>query len=189
MAKCSSTAILPCIVFLSGSKTLAVDRQPAIRWRQSHAGSPRMNKAGKLVLQREGGREFDAYLAQPEAARAPSIIIFTEMFGLSRHNFAMADHYAERGFNALVPSLFWRSQYPGELGFDGLDRDAAWARLAAFDVEAAGGDIVTAVKWLRSQPSCNEKVFALGFCAGGRMAFVAAGRGDVDCAGVVLGQG
>jgi carboxymethylenebutenolidase len=147
-----------------------------------------MNKAGKLVLQREGDHEFDAYLAQPEATCAPSIIIFTEMFGLSRQNFEMADHYAERGFNALVPNLFWRSQYPGELGFDGPDRDAAWARLAAFDIEAAGRDIVTAVKW-RGQPSANEKVFALGFCAGGRMAFVAAARADVDAAVSFYGMG
>src|SRR5580700_8423198 len=148
-----------------------------------------MNKAGKLVLQREGDREFDAYLAQRDAANAPSIIIFTEMFGLSRHNFKMADHYAERGFNALVPNLFWRSQFPGELGFEGPDRDAAWARLAAFDVEAAGRDIVTAVKWLRDQPSANGKVFALGFCAGGRMAFVAAARADVDAAVSFYGMG
>ncbi len=148
-----------------------------------------MKKNGKLVLQREGDRAFNAYLAQPEAATAPSIIIFTEMFGLSRHNFEMANHYAERGFNALVPNLFWRSQYPGELGFDGPDRNAAWERLAAFDVEAAGRDIVTAVKWLRSQPSANEKVFALGFCAGGRLAFVAAARADVDAAVSFYGMG
>lgn len=148
-----------------------------------------MIKAGKLVLQREGDRDFDAYFAQPEASNAPSIVIFTEMFGLSRHNFELADHYARRGFNALVPNLFWRTQYPGELSFDGQDRDAAWARLAAFDVEAAGRDIVTAVKWLRSQPSANGKVFALGFCAGGRMAFVAAARADVDAAVSFYGMG
>jgi carboxymethylenebutenolidase len=148
-----------------------------------------MSKAGKLVLQRDGDREFDAYLARPEAAGSPSIIIFTEMFGSSPHNFEMAEQYARRGFNALVPNLFWRSQYPGELGFDGADRDAAWARLAAFDVEAAGRDIVTAVKWLRGQPSANGKVFALGFCAGGRMAFVAAARAGVDAAVSFYGMG
>ena len=148
-----------------------------------------MSKAGKLVLQRDGDREFDAYLARPEAASSPSIIIITEMFGLSRHNFEMAEQYAQRGFNALVPNLFWRSQYPGELGYDGPDRDAAWARLAAFDVEAAGRDIVTAVKWLRGQSSANGKVFALGFCAGGRMAFVAAARAHVDAAVSFYGMG
>ena len=148
-----------------------------------------MSKAGKMVLQREGDREFDAYSAQPDTTNSPSIIIFTEMFGLSRHNFEMADRYAARGFNALVPNLFWRSPYPGELGYDEPDRDAAWARLMAFDVEAAGRDIVTAVKWLRGQRSSNGKVFALGFCAGGRMAFVAAARANVDAAVSFYGMG
>jgi dienelactone hydrolase len=136
-----------------------------------------MITSGEIVLQRDGDREFDAYLARPAGAgpgTRPSIIIFTEMFGMARHNFEMADAYARRGFLALVPNLFWRSPYPGELGYDEPDRSAAFARLAAFDVEAGGRDIVTAVKWLRGQPPNNGKVFALGFCAGGRMAFVVA---------------
>ena len=151
-----------------------------------------MITSGKIVLQRDGDREFDAYLARPAGVgprTGPGIIIFTEMFGMARHNFEMADAYARRGFHALVPNLYWRSPYPGELGYDGADREAAWARLKAFDVEAAGRDIVTAVNWLRGQPSSNGKVFALGFCAGGRMAFVAAARANVDAAVSFYGMG
>ena len=141
-----------------------------------------------IALGHEGGRAFDAYLARP-AGKAPSIVIFTEMFGLSRHNRDMADSYAQRGFNALVPNLFWRSQYPGELPLEGTSHDAAWARLKVFDVDAAGRDIGTAVEWLRAQPFSNGKVFALGFCAGGRMAFVAAARAGVDAAVSFYGLG
>jgi len=142
-----------------------------------------------IALTHDGSRAFDAYLARPAAGAAPSIIIFTEMFGVARHNREMADGYARRGFNALVPNLYWRSAYPGELAFEGPDRDAAWARLAAFDVEAAGRDIATAVAWLRSRPYANGKVLALGFCAGGRMAFVAAARAGVDAAVSFYGMG
>jgi carboxymethylenebutenolidase len=141
-----------------------------------------------IALARDGCRQFDAYLARAADA-APSIIIFTEMFGLSRHNREMADGYARRGFNALVPNLFWRSDYPGELAFDGPDRDAAWARLRALDVDAAGRDIATAVEWLRREPYAARKVFALGFCAGGRMAFLAAARAAVDAAVSFYGLG
>jgi carboxymethylenebutenolidase len=45
------------------------------------------------------------------------------------------------------------------------------------------------VQWLRAQPFSNGKVFALGFCAGGRMAFVAAARADVDAAVSFYGMG
>jgi carboxymethylenebutenolidase len=142
-----------------------------------------------ITLAHEGNRTFDAYLARPEHGQAPSIVIFTEMFGIGQHNRDMAEDYARRGFNALIPNLFWRSAFPGELTFEGLDRDAAWARLAALDVDAAGRDIGAAVQWLRTQPFSNGKVFALGFCAGGRMAFVAAARAGVDAAVSFYGMG
>jgi carboxymethylenebutenolidase len=45
------------------------------------------------------------------------------------------------------------------------------------------------VRWLRAQPFSNGKVFALGFCAGGRMAFVAAARAGVDAAVSFYGMG
>ena len=142
-----------------------------------------------ITLMQDGSRTYDAYLARPEHGKAPSIMIFTEMFGIGQHNRDMAEDYARRGFNALIPNLFWRSAYPGELAFEGPDRDAAWARLAALDVDAAGRDIGTAVQWLRAQPFSNDKVFALGFCAGGRMAFVAAARAGVDAAVSFYGMG
>ena len=155
-----------------------------------------MTTSGKIVLQRDDKREYDAYLARPAGAgpsagpnSGPSIMIFTEMFGMARHNFELADAYARRGFHALVPNLYWRSPFPGELGYNEPDRSAAFARLAAFDVDAGGRDIVTAVKWLRDQPSANGKVFALGFCAGGRIAFVAAARAGVDAAVSFYGMG
>ena len=105
-----------------------------------------------ITLQRDGSRAFDAYLARPAAAtKAPSIVIFTEMFGMCPHNFEMADRYAQRGFAALVPNLFWRAAFPGEYAYDEAGKQAAWARLAALDIDAAGRDIVTAVQWLRGQ--------------------------------------
>jgi len=142
-----------------------------------------------ITLAQDGDRGFDAYLARPARDKAPSIMIFTEMFGTGQHNRDMAADFARRGFVALIPNLFWRSPYPGELAFQGPDRDAAWARLAAFDVDAGGRDIGTAVDWLRAQPFSNGKVFALGFCAGGRMAFVAAARTRVDAAVSFYGMG
>jgi carboxymethylenebutenolidase len=148
-----------------------------------------MIKTETIALAQDGARTFDAYLARPEQSKAPSIMIFTEMFGTGAHNREMADDFARRGFVALIPNLWWRSPYPGELAFQGPDRDAAFARLAAFDVDAGGRDIGTAVSWLRAQPFANGKVFALGFCAGGRMAFVAAARANVDAAVSFYGMG
>src|SRR5580693_4635749 len=151
MRKCSSTAILPCI-----ASPFDRSRAPAAACDKMTAKSPgdhsRMVTTQTMLLAQDGSGTFDAYLARPEQGNAPSIVLFTEMFGIGQHNRDMADDYARRGYNALIPNLFWRSAYPGELAFEGSDRDAAWARLAALDVDAAGRDICTAVQWLRGQP-------------------------------------
>src|SRR5678816_3448633 len=63
-----------------------------------------------LALAKEDGRPFDAYLSRPPAGRAPGLLVLHDMFGLNEPIRAIADHYAERGYAALVPNLFWRSQ-------------------------------------------------------------------------------
>ena len=46
-----------------------------------------------------------------------------------------------------------------------------------------------ALKALRARPECNGKVGALGFCLGGKLAYLAAARTDVDCAVSYYGVG
>ena len=41
-----------------------------------------MITADTIALARDGSREFDAYLARP-SGKAPTIVIFTEMFGVA----------------------------------------------------------------------------------------------------------
>jgi carboxymethylenebutenolidase len=54
--------------------------------------------------------------------------------------------------------------------------------LRAFDFDAAGKDLSKAVAWLRDCPSCSGKIAAIGFCMGGRLAFLAATRAKADAA-------
>ena len=135
-----------------------------------------------VTLADEGGRSFEGYLARPAHGQGPGLLVLTEMFGVNGPMREVAEGYARRGFAALVPNLFWRSQNTGALAYEGPDREVAWARLAALDFDAAANDIGTAAGWLRGQPFCTGKVAALGFCAGGRMAFLAAARAGVDAA-------
>ena len=46
-----------------------------------------------------------------------------------------------------------------------------------------------AADWLRAQPFANGKVAAIGFCGGGRFAFLAAVRCGVDAAASLYGLG
>lgn len=125
-------------------------------------------------------RTFEGFLARPPADPAPGLVIFTEMWGVAPSKTEMAEAYAQRGWCALVPNMFWRSEFIGRVPFDQPDR--AWERLKAFDWDRAVDDARTAVQWLRSSPRCNGKVAAIGFCMGGRTAFLAAARGGADAA-------
>ena len=141
------------------------------------------------TLAREGGRPFDAYLSRPPAGRAPGVLVLHDMFGLNEPIRAIADRYAERGYAALVPNLFWRSQTTRALSYDDNQHPLAWARLQAIDLDTVSDDMTTAVGWLRAQPFCHGKVGALGFCGGGRWAYLAAARCGVDAAAALYGLG
>jgi carboxymethylenebutenolidase len=60
------------------------------------------------------------------------------------------------------------------------EAEQAWRRLNAFDWQRAADDARLAVQWLRTQPFSSGKVAAIGFCMGGRTAFLAVARGGVD---------
>jgi dienelactone hydrolase len=55
------------------------------------------------------------------------------------------------------------------------------------------GDAAGAVRRLRAQPTSNGKVGTIGYCAGGRQAFLTALeldiQGAVDCYGLILRRG
>jgi len=148
-----------------------------------------MHGGTRLTLANEGGREFDAYLARPAAARAACIMVLHDMFGLNEPIRAVADHYAELGFAALVPNLFWRSHIPRALSYDQDQHPVAWERLKAIDLDVATADMATAVRWLRGQQFSNGKVAAIGFCGGGRWAYLAAARCGIEAAAALYGLG
>ena len=142
-----------------------------------------------VTLARDGARSFEAYLARPVEARGPAILVLSDMFGLNEPIRAVADHYASRGHAALVPNLFWRSDIPGAISYDDPQHAKAWARLKALDLDVVSADMRQATAWLRAQPFANGKVAAIGFCGGGRFAFLAAVRCGVDAAAALYGLG
>lgn len=64
----------------------------------------------------EGSGQFSAYLALPEGGKGPRIVIGQEIFGVNPSMRAVAVFYAEEGYVAIVPDLFWRLEPGIELG-------------------------------------------------------------------------
>jgi carboxymethylenebutenolidase len=143
-----------------------------------------------MTLARDRARSFEAYLAKPSSGEhGPAILVLTDMFGLNEPIRAVADHYANLGHVALVPNLFWRSDIPGAISYDEPQHPVAWTRLKALDLDVVSADMRAATDWLRAQPSSGGKVGAIGFCGGGRFAFLAAVRCGVDAAASLYGLG
>jgi carboxymethylenebutenolidase len=143
-----------------------------------------------VTIQAFDGGEFAAYLAVPASGKGPGIILVQEIFGVNDVMRDIADHYAELGFVVLCPDLFWRQ----EPGIQLTDKtDAEWARAfelyQGLDEAKAVDDAAAAMKVLRGHPACTGRVGAVGFCLGGKLAYLLAVRYDPDCAVGYYGVG
>ena len=136
----------------------------------------------------DGGR-FGAYLAVPEAGSGPGLVLIQEIFGVNQQMRDVADLYAAEGYLVLCPDLFWRIEKGIELGQSEADWQKAFALFQKFDIAKGVDDITATVKALRGLTQCTGKVGALGFCLGGKLAYLAAARSGVDCAVCYYGVG
>ncbi|AOJ61226.1 carboxymethylenebutenolidase [Burkholderia ubonensis] len=132
---------------------------------------------------------FGGYLALPRRGKGPAVIIVQEIFGVNAHIRSVADQYAADGFVALAPDVFWRTQPRVELAYEGADRDKGIELLRKTDVNLAVADIAAAADLLRTRPEVGGKVAAIGYCFGGRLAYLTAATGKIDAAVAYYGGG
>ena len=134
------------------------------------------------LASRDGGT-FQAYLATPDTAtKLPGIVVMQEIFGINAVMREIADWYASKGFVALVPDLFWRQQ-PGVQLSDQSEADwkEAFKLYEGFDESKGVEDSAAAVDFLREHPACNAQVGGVGFCLGGKLAYLLACRAQPNC--------
>ena len=136
--------------------------------------------------------QFDAYLARPDNASqgAPKggIVVIQEIFGVNEDIKQTANWLAGEGYWALAPDLFWRQERNVSLS-DGSEEEwqKAFALMTGYDGDEGIGDIQAAIDYLRAA-GC-AKVGTIGFCLGGRMAYLAACRTNGDAHASYYGVG
>lgn len=143
----------------------------------------------QLAIAAHDGGQFNAYLSLPpgqDAATAPGLVLIQYICGVNRVMRGIADHFASLGYVVLVPDLFWRQEPGVELMNDPSRPDpkehAKSMQLnQGLDDDAAARDLQSTLEALRAHPRCNGQVGALGYCLGGRLAYLMAARTDVDC--------
>ena len=129
----------------------------------------------------EGDGQFDAYVAQPQSAPRAAIIVIQEIFGVNEGIRRKCDNWADQGYLAVAPDLFWRDTPHVELNADvAEDFQAAINHMQKLDQDRAIYDIEAAIKFARAQLGGDGKVGVVGYCLGGRLTFMAACRTDGD---------
>ena len=144
----------------------------------------------EIRIPTKDGQSFSAYLAAPEKRPAPAILVIQEIFGVNAEVRAKCDFFASQGFLALAPDLFWRI----EPGVDLTDKtEAEWQKAFdlynKFNVETGIADLRATLHTLRGHAWCSGKVGAVGYCLGGKLAYLLATRSSVDCAVSYYGVG
>ncbi|HEX8389488.1 MAG TPA: dienelactone hydrolase family protein [Sphingomonas sp.] len=136
----------------------------------------------------DGGARFGGYLAEPQGTPRAAIVVIQEIFGVNAGIQGKCDRWAEDGYLALAPDLFWRLEPGVELDPDTpAEFDRALALMNRFDQDQGVADIEAAIRFARTRGAA--KVGVVGYCLGGRLAFMAATRTDADASVGYYGVG
>lgn len=128
----------------------------------------------------DGAAAFPAYVAKPEGTPRGAIIVIQEIFGVNPGIRKKADDWASQGYLAVAPDVFWRQEPGIELDADVPEEfQKAIEYMMKHDFDLGIQDIEATIHWIRRDAGV-AKVGLVGFCMGGKIAYQAAARTDVD---------
>ena len=149
-----------------------------------------MSTNTRVIAAADGSGQFAAYVAKPEGQGPwPAVVVVQEIFGVNANIRAVAEQYARDGFVALALDLFWRLEPGVELGYTEADRAKAYGLMQRFDVDAGIADIQSSIDALRADADCDGRVGVVGFCLGGKMAYLSACHTNADASVGYYGVG
>jgi len=133
----------------------------------------------------DGSGSFTAYHAAPQGDHVTGdvgvVVLIQEIFGVNKSLRDTADQVAGLGYHVIAPDLFWRQ----EPGVDISDKtqaewDKAFALMNGFDQAKGIEDLNATLAAARALPGSTGRVATMGYCLGGRLAFMMATRSNAD---------
>lgn len=129
----------------------------------------------------DGSGTFSAYVAEPEGTPRGAIVVIQEIFGVNPGIRKKCDEWAAKGYLAIAPDLFWRLQPGIELDPDVPEQfQQALGWMNKFDQNKGIEDIESTIRAGRAKLGGHGKVGVVGYCLGGRLAFMTATRTDTN---------
>lgn len=128
----------------------------------------------------DGSARIPAYIARPAGQARAAIVVIPEIFGVNPGIRAKADGWAAKGYLAVAPDIFWRFAPGVELDPDVPEQlEEAFGYFGRFDPDLGVQDLEAAIHWVRREQGV-ARVGCAGYCLGGRLAYMAATRTDID---------
>lgn len=118
------------------------------------------------------GTRMDAYVARPSGGEArPGLLVFQEIFGVNAHIRDIAERFAREGYVALAPDMFHRFSPRYEGTYD--DIPASIALAGNLTPQGVMADLVASHRHLAGLAGVEKgAIGAIGYCLGGRLAYV-----------------
>jgi carboxymethylenebutenolidase len=137
----------------------------------------------------DGAGSIPAYVAKPSGTPRGAIIVIQEIFGVNPGIREKADAWAANGYLAVAPDVFWRQKPNVELDSDVPEQfQEGVGYMMKHDFDEGIKDVEAVIHWIRRDAGV-PKVGLVGFCMGGRIAYMAATRTDVDASVGYYGVG
>jgi len=137
----------------------------------------------EVTIQAKDGGTFTAHVAFPDTdLPAPGIVVIQEVFGVNRNMRKVCEHLSQAGYIAICPDLFWRQEAGVQLDDKNeVDYAKAMKLYQGFDVDKGIDDLKATLAYIRKDKECTGKAATMGYCLGGKLAFLMAARSDADC--------
>jgi carboxymethylenebutenolidase len=144
-----------------------------------------------VTIPSHDGALFSAYLALPKAEKSNGMImiVLQEAYGVNHAIREVCDQFGKLGYLACAPDLFWRIKPYLDLHYDEKDRETAMNCYQQFNIPLALQDIQSTITELKKRKYISGKVGVIGFCLGGKLAYLIAAENTVDVAISYYGGG
>ncbi len=125
--------------------------------------------AGDISIPVSGG-QLPAYRAMPAGkTRAATILVVQEIFGVHEHIKDVCRRFAQQGYLAIAPELYFRQGDPGKVtSVPDLMRDI----VAKVTDEQVMADLDAATAWAAKNGGNPDRLGVTGFCWGGRITWL-----------------
>lgn len=139
---------------------------------------------------------FPTYIVAPANSPKAAIIVIPEIFGVNPGIRQKCDKLAADGYLAVAPDLFWRFAPGVQLNPDvEAELQEAFGYFGQYDANDGVKDIEATIHAIRgglAGQSPVQMVGCVGYCLGGRLAYMAAARTDISASvgyyGVMIDQ-